>query len=437
MQPSITRKSVFWVFFFAAMALGLGLGADQSNQGGRGSVTKPPSLYLSGGDSLTASALKLLSLPKSPGAVFRILQIGDSHVQDGNLPEGARHYLQAKYGNAGRGFVFPYKLAKTNGPYDIQIESAKVWNSSRIVQYRQPIQAGMSGYGLELQSADDTLRLRLRGRSDYEFDKITVYYDQGADVDFFLKSPTSPARAVSLSRQAPGSATWSFDGPLASLDIQARLRQSSPGAFRLSGFSLERGGGGVLYHGVGVNGATFRSFCDQAVLSDLARLQPDLVVLSFGTNESVNAALTKEKLMANISQLISMVRQTMGAVDILLVSPGDNLIKGSRKVEIRGVDDQGLERVSYENRPCYVKNQRLPMIRDAIAEVAQEKGAAFWDFFSAMGGLGSMSDWVAQGLAAKDYIHLSARGYSLEGRLMSEAIESNSEELSSRAQSSN
>ena len=52
-----------------------------------------------------------------------IVHIGDSHVQAGFYSEPIRKTFQGKYGNAGRGLVFPYQATKTNGPADYSFSS--------------------------------------------------------------------------------------------------------------------------------------------------------------------------------------------------------------------------------------------------------------------------------------------------------------------------
>ena len=66
---------------------------------------------------------KLRQLKNGEISRLHILHIGDSHLQAGFLPGELRYLLQATFGNAGRGLVFPYQIAKTNAPFDIRTES--------------------------------------------------------------------------------------------------------------------------------------------------------------------------------------------------------------------------------------------------------------------------------------------------------------------------
>jgi hypothetical protein len=82
---------------------------------------------------------KLLELRNGLREQVIIYQIGDSHVQSGYLSGTARSALQKYFGNAGRGLIFPYRLARTNQPDDYQISSPQSF--TRIDKPR-----GMSGY---------------------------------------------------------------------------------------------------------------------------------------------------------------------------------------------------------------------------------------------------------------------------------------------------
>ena len=67
--------------------------------------------------------LKLDKLQMDSVSKVKILHIGDSHIQPNNFTGKIRELLQLKYGNGGRGMVFPYQLAGTLGPKDYSFKS--------------------------------------------------------------------------------------------------------------------------------------------------------------------------------------------------------------------------------------------------------------------------------------------------------------------------
>src|SRR6218665_6047 len=59
---------------------------------------------------------KLYQLEKTKTGRVNIAHIGDSHIQADIFSGLVRQKMQLKFGNAGRGLIFPYRLAKSNEP---------------------------------------------------------------------------------------------------------------------------------------------------------------------------------------------------------------------------------------------------------------------------------------------------------------------------------
>jgi lysophospholipase L1-like esterase len=55
-------------------------------------------------------------------------------------------------------------------------------------------------------------------------------------------------------------------------------------------------------------------------------------------------------------------------------------------------------------------------------DVAQANGCAFWDWRAAMGGDGSVRQWVEAGLGQGDYTHLTGAGYRMVGDMLFDEI---------------
>src|SRR5512133_3906257 len=66
---------------------------------------------------------KLEKLAKTGEGRINIVQIGGSHIQAGNFSGQIRTRLQQMNGemNAGFGFMFPYRMARTNSPFGYHI----------------------------------------------------------------------------------------------------------------------------------------------------------------------------------------------------------------------------------------------------------------------------------------------------------------------------
>src|SRR5690625_7640659 len=71
----------------------------------------------------------LHTLYSTDSGKVRITQIGDSHTQVGIFQGIARKKLQYIFGNAGLGFTFPHRLARSNGISELRYTSSIPWRS--------------------------------------------------------------------------------------------------------------------------------------------------------------------------------------------------------------------------------------------------------------------------------------------------------------------
>ena len=58
------------------------------------------------------------SLKAGKDTVLTIVHLGDSHIQAGKYSGKVMRLLQDEFGNAGRGWIAPFKLSRTNEPDD-------------------------------------------------------------------------------------------------------------------------------------------------------------------------------------------------------------------------------------------------------------------------------------------------------------------------------
>ncbi len=67
-------------------------------------------------------------------------------------------------------------------------------------------------------------------------------------------------------------------------------------------------------------------------------------------------------------------------------------------------------------------NRNTARARDAIMDLAKEHNCGVWDFYTIMGGLNSILVWQRFGLAKRDRIHFTGKGYLLQGDLFFNAF---------------
>lgn len=358
-------------------------------------VENPPSRS----EPLARAAAKIAGLGKDPQTRFTVLHVGDSHVQYGEFPGAARAVLQAAYGDAGRGFVFPYALTGTDGPRDTRFTTGSRWDCARIIEPRQGLAPGMSGYALSLKDGAASLDFApIRQSAGRTSSLIRVFSRAGPAWSYSLEDPSDPGN-----RALPASGNgYRFAAPLSGMRLRVQGPASGSQPFILDGFSLENGQGGVLYHALGVNSATWKSFAAPGVIEAMAQLEPDLLVFSLGTNESVNDSISAQRVKDAALAVLERARAAMPGADILVVGPGAN----------------GRRAAGGAWRP----NALVTMVDAGCRQAAQEAGAAYLDWLAEMGGPEAMEDWLRRGLASRDRIHLTEEGYAVQGRFLARSI---------------
>src|ERR1700744_2643287 len=123
------------------------------------------------------SFYKKLSIVKSTGkGVVRIVHIGDSHIQADIFSGTVRNKLQQFFGNAGRGLVFPYQLAKSNAPADISSSSNITWRYNRLAHPEIPINAGSSGFCIKTDT-DKNVVINLSVTGTGSFNHLQFFLD--------------------------------------------------------------------------------------------------------------------------------------------------------------------------------------------------------------------------------------------------------------------
>lgn len=328
--------------------------------------------------------LKLLELRNAKRDKVVVYQIGDSHIQSGYFSGTARSALQKYYGNAGRGLIFPLRAAKTNQPDDYRISLSGSYQ--RIDKPRS-----LSGFSLALSSVNQmNIKTNNFFNIDSRFDQVQLFADSLAVLE--------PQENVWSRRQG-------IEDHGAYSSHQLRLPDYSntcdltlgEGFHTLHGISLERSEGGLLYHSMGVNGAGFYNLAGQDELfTQIAMLQPDLIIVSLGTNDA-QGHYRAEVARANIKSFMEKLEAANPETAILFTLPPDSYKKGKA-------------------------NADLARLEKEITDYAKENGHAWWNLSEVMGGKGSVVKWQHNAMAAKDLLHYTPKGYMLQGYLMYQAI---------------
>jgi lysophospholipase L1-like esterase len=354
--------------------------------------------------ALLLAALPAPAQPPSPFAQFRqacaearrgnalarVSFYGASHTAPDVLPDRLRSHLQRRCGDGGPGWVIP---AQPFAFYDHQ-------------------QVTYGGRGWEGRAA----RGRRPARDHYGLAGIALEGPTGARATVRLAEPAS--LTVHLHRR-PGGGTVRLRGSgldrevetdgaagvvIADAGERSRLRlEVLEGAARVFGVVAEHESG-VVVDNFGVPGARVRNqlrWREASVEPSVRERPPDLWILAYGTNESIDGRVPIARYRQRLRRVIASWKRRAPDASCLLVGPGD---------------------WPRERRGTLRPRPRLGRIVEAQRTEADAAGCAFFDTLAWMGGPLSMERWVAEGLALGDRVHFTDAGYERLGDALAAEI---------------
>lgn len=330
-----------------------------------------------------------------------IVHFGGSHIQADMYTSYMRNYLQQMcYDcNAGRGLLTPYKLANTNNPRNYKITSNGKWIYGSMVRPDYGLNYGLTGLTLGLLSDSIEVEIDPNLDSNHQvlFDEITVFHSFHKGFSITLLNDTVPFQYIADTLM--GTSRFIFDKEIGNLKLSFVKDTNCTDTAEIYGFELGRKGVGIVYHTVGVNGASFRSYLRATNMArQLKVLNPDLFIFSIGTNDAnvrnFNAEIYKERYTGFVDSLLTYCPNAT----LLFTVPNDSRLYGK-----------------YPNR-------NTAMVQTAIKELACEYNAGVWDFYDIMGGFRSMEKWYSYGMARPDHIHFNKKGYAFKGDMLFNAF---------------
>ena len=176
-----------------------------------------------------------------------------------------------------------------------------------------------------------------------------------------------------------------------------------PRTFVVHGFIPENETPGIVYHAIGVNGASVPSYLGcKHFEEELHLLKPDLMIFGIGINDAASRDFTEESFYSDYNALIEKIQRVNPDCAFIFITNNDS-----------------FRRISRNN---YRVNPNGEIARKIFYRLAEEHQAGVFDLFSLMGGLSSMRQWQTAGLAQVDKVHFTRTGYHLIGDLLYNAL---------------
>ncbi len=334
-----------------------------------------------------------------------IVHIGDSHIQADFVSHYLRERIQGEcyFANGGRGFVFPYRLAATNNPGNYKVSYTGRWDGARNSVSRDHSEWGLAGVTAKTTQLSATFEIELNNqrinKEHYEATRVRVYYPVSDNRSLQIRPLDVDTSTFTITYNQEGYLQFDFEEARGFFRFGLVRTDSLQDQFLLQGIAFDNQDPGIVYHSLGVNGAQVDSYLRHSKFSEhLRTLDPDLVIISLGTNDAYNTGFNQALYKHHLRALIAKIREASPTCSILLASPGDGL------------------------RRRWQLNSDIADAASSMKYVAEEKGCAFWDFYTVMGGKGSIRDWHHFSLAQGDKLHFTADGYRLQGELLFQAL---------------
>ena len=159
--------------------------------------------------------------------------------------------------------------------------------------------------------------------------------------------------------------------------------------------------GAVSYIDKGVNGATCLTFTHPDRIAEIAALKPELLILSFGTNESHNRRYNVNVHYNQMDELVKLLQDSLPNVSILLTTPPGSYESFRQR----------------RRRRTYAVNPRTATASETIRRLL------VWDMYDVVGGKRrACVNWTEAKLMRPDHVHYLPEGYILQGNLLYQAL---------------
>lgn len=346
-----------------------------------------------GMDNLEYFYKKLYDLEQNSNKAVRIAYYGDSMTDGDMIVQDLRTNFQEHFSGNGVGFV-PITNESSRSRASITHRYSNNWNSISYVNNRNPIRPyGVSGQVFFVKDSVNPTWVSIaagaikHNRSLYT---PTLYYGESsnksasvqiiADKDTVIKQlqPNQKVNRLELVK-----------GPVKKLEVNF-IEADSIGFYGIN-VGSNRGVQVDNFSSRGNSGLPISLFSTGVINAFDNYLHYDLIILHFGTNVLNYGSYNYSWYTNQMSKVVKHLQQCFPKADILVISTADK----ATKYDITMQTDSAVS----------------PLV-NAQKRYANQNDIAFFNLYKAMGGEGSMVEWVEElpTRANKDYTHFNYRG---------------------------
>lgn len=348
---------------------------------------------------LSRSFQRLKTIQAGADSTFVVVHFGDSHIQMGHFSGAIEKNLQSIFGDAGNGILFPYSACRSIGPSSLSSNFTGTWEFNNINSNASKIPIGVKGYGLKTEDTTAKFNINyLPGNKPSAIKSVSIFHGVN---NFEISCENSSKKPlVNFSNSDWQSTRFYNDTKSANFSFLLTKTDQIQSEFTFHGILFETSQHkGVQYHHCGVVGAKFPQITQNTplLISQLAQLKPNLILFSYGSNETYLPNFDSKSYIKEIVKFIKQIKAEIPEVEILITSAPDTK--------------------SNNQNPLH-KNE----INKSLAKIVANTEVSYWDLDAVMGGDSTMDVWRNAGLAQKDKLHFFKSGYQLQGNMLSLAF---------------
>ncbi len=332
----------------------------------------------------------------------RIAFYGDSNLTLDGISGALRRKLQARFGDAGHGFLALGMPFRGYRHMDVKRTHVGYWQTYIFTHGNKPKVGGFGAAGMAAATGEKRARVRIETAEA----GAPVGTRAGRFSVFYLKQPKGGRFAIDVDDERQREVDTAADS--LSVAVETVKTSDAPHRFLVTnlekrfvhfyGTALERDVPGVIVDSLGVTGATYGGLAnlDETRVREMLGLRRyDIVIFMLGTN-----FWNTDENPEGLKRLIERHRSVTPDVPILVLTPPDHV----------------------KTKHSTHSDPRILRVVEQIQAAARSAGVALWDLREAMGGDGSMWTFRQRGLAGDDMYHLTNTGARIMGRRLAFAF---------------
>jgi hypothetical protein len=351
-----------------------------------------------------------------------ILHLGDDHIAYDRFAGTLREHLVGRFGSAGRGLMMP-------GLFPLRGMQASRGGQWHLASAAAGVQGPFGITGVRMTSAANDAWMRFTAAPS-AFDWAEVTFMTGPGFGTALVSLDGDTKLVPTQGPRPNETTIRVTKKAREILIKPR----GDGPITVLSAATGMNSSGIAYSSLGLPGATAwtaEKWTPDFVANDLKKLNPELILIEYGTREAFDDGLDLKQYETRLEGVIDLIRQRAPQASILIVGPpdaarmpgfaGSGSGQACRALNVQEIaaysrmTERGDERLARWHAP-----PGLDGVRSAQRQAAASAGAYFWDWAKYMGGACSIHAWASSTppLAEPDHITLTEAGDKRSARAL-------------------